>query len=285
MLMKKIIYFLLLVFCSISANAQFGTITFNQDTAVFMRRLKLLTVYPGNQSDSIITHKPNGNIGRITMNQLTPSFSNILGKPNSLSGYGIVDAYPLSGNPSGFISSAPVSSVFGRTGNVFGQSGDYNTSLVTENSNLYFTNSRARSSVSVIANSGITYNSTSGEFSIPSATYNNAPARTFNSSYRISLIRATRVSYTISISTVLSLLNLNSSGVVQLQISPDNTNWITINSAGITRTLAVSVSVGLNDVSLLNVQGEIPTGFYCRLASTVSGGASVTFSSGQEVTY
>jgi hypothetical protein len=36
-----------------------------------------------------------------------------------------------------------VSSVFGRTGAVTAQSGDYNTSQVTENTNLYFTNARA----------------------------------------------------------------------------------------------------------------------------------------------
>jgi hypothetical protein len=35
-----------------------------------------------------------------------------------------------------------VSSVFGRTGNVVAANGDYNTSLVTENTNLYFTNAR-----------------------------------------------------------------------------------------------------------------------------------------------
>lgn len=36
-----------------------------------------------------------------------------------------------------------VSSVFTRTGAITAQSGDYNTSLVTENTNLYFTNARA----------------------------------------------------------------------------------------------------------------------------------------------
>ena len=39
--------------------------------------------------------------------------------------------------------SAPVSSVFGRTGSITAQSGDYTTSQVTEGSNLYFTNARA----------------------------------------------------------------------------------------------------------------------------------------------
>jgi hypothetical protein len=40
-----------------------------------------------------------------------------------------------------------VSSVFGRTGNVTASNGDYNTSQVTENTNLYFTNARAIASV------------------------------------------------------------------------------------------------------------------------------------------
>src|ERR1700733_6622411 len=38
---------------------------------------------------------------------------------------------------------APVQSVFGRTGAVTAQTGDYTTSQVTEGSNLYFTNARA----------------------------------------------------------------------------------------------------------------------------------------------
>ena len=37
-----------------------------------------------------------------------------------------------------------VSSVFGRTGSVVPQSGDYSTAQVTESGNLYFTSARAR---------------------------------------------------------------------------------------------------------------------------------------------
>lgn len=43
-----------------------------------------------------------------------------------------------------------VSSVFGRTGAVTAQSGDYNTSQVTENTNLYFTDERAQDAVGSI---------------------------------------------------------------------------------------------------------------------------------------
>lgn len=47
----------------------------------------------------------------------------------------------LNGNISGLVTG--VSSVFGRAGAVTAQNGDYNTSQVTENTNLYFTNARA----------------------------------------------------------------------------------------------------------------------------------------------
>src|SRR6185437_8604003 len=40
------------------------------------------------------------------------------------------------------LSSAPVTSVFGRTGAITAQSGDYTTSLITEGSNLYWTQKR-----------------------------------------------------------------------------------------------------------------------------------------------
>jgi len=42
-----------------------------------------------------------------------------------------------------------VTSVFGRTGAVTSQTGDYLTSQVTESGNLYFTTSRARAAISI----------------------------------------------------------------------------------------------------------------------------------------
>ena len=57
---------------------------------------------------------------------------------------------------------APVTSVFGRTGAVVAQSGDYTTLLVPENTNLYFTNQRARYAISGDATSGVVYSNTTG---------------------------------------------------------------------------------------------------------------------------
>ena len=59
-----------------------------------------------------------------------------------------------------------VTSVFGRTGAVIAQSGDYSTTQVTEGTNLYYTDVRARASNSFVAGSGA-YNSTTGVITIP----------------------------------------------------------------------------------------------------------------------
>lgn len=68
------------------------------------------------------------------------------------------------------IDTAPVTSVFGRLGDILAQSGDYNTSLVTENTNLYFTNARSRLAISLTTtgSSGVaTYNNTTGVLNVP----------------------------------------------------------------------------------------------------------------------
>ena len=62
------------------------------------------------------------------------------------------------------INTDAVSSVFGRTGAVVAQSGDYNTNQVTEGLNLYYTDGRVRNAISESI-AGIDYNSTTGVFS------------------------------------------------------------------------------------------------------------------------
>ena len=65
---------------------------------------------------------------------------------------------------------APVTSVFGRTGAVVAQSGDYTTTQVTEGTNLYYLDSRARAAISLTTtgtSGAATYNSTTGVLNIP----------------------------------------------------------------------------------------------------------------------
>lgn len=54
----------------------------------------------------------------------------------------------ISSSYSAPVSVSLVSSVFGRNGAVIGQSGDYTTTLVTEGTNLYFTDTRAQEALS-----------------------------------------------------------------------------------------------------------------------------------------
>jgi hypothetical protein len=61
--------------------------------------------------------------------------------------------------------SAPVSSVFGRTGAVVAAAGDYTTTQVTEGTNLYYTDARARNAVNV-SGTPLTYNPATGIFGI-----------------------------------------------------------------------------------------------------------------------
>jgi hypothetical protein len=79
----------------------------------------------------------------------------------------------LSANRS-FTVAGGVTSVFGRTGDVIAVSGDYNTSQVTENTNLYFTNARSRSAISLTTtgtSGAATYDSSTGVLNVPNYTF------------------------------------------------------------------------------------------------------------------
>jgi len=257
------------------------------------------------------------------------SFASLTGKPTTVAGYGITDAItsinstqvttalgysPV--NPNGTaaqyiagngtkvtfptIPTAQIQSDWTQANNT---ALDYiknkpvipsTTSDITEGTNLYFTNSRVRTAVSLTTtgtSGAATYNSTTGVLNVPNYAvsapiFNPAPARTLNTNYTISSTKNARVSYTVALTTTLSLLNLNSAARVYLEYSIDGgTTWLTINSAGTSRTLAVSVSVGLNESTYWNLVGEVPVNGLVRLRSVVSGSGSAAYDSGIEVTY
>lgn len=57
-----------------------------------------------------------GRITGVNTVTVTPAFSHITGLPTTLFGYGITDAYPLTGNPSGFLTTVNVASPITSTG-------------------------------------------------------------------------------------------------------------------------------------------------------------------------
>jgi hypothetical protein len=129
-----------------------------------------------------------------------------------------------------------VLSVFGRYGAVVAQTGDYTTTQVTEGTNLYYLDSRARAALSFVAGSGA-YNSTTGVITIP--TNNN---QITNGSNFITLA---------SLSATTPLFYNNATGVFTIQQSSasqsgylSSTDWTTFNSKQGTITLTTTGSSG-----------------------------------------
>lgn len=157
-----------------------------------------------------------------------------------------------------------------------------NTGQLSEGSNLYYTDARARAAFS--AGSGISINSgviSATTPSTPTYTYN-YPARPINSTaFQISTTKESIVTYSVAHTVALTLILASGASTVYLETSANGTTgWQTISSAGYSESLGVGVSVNKSVIS--NIQGVIPPGYYARIRSVVTGGGSVTYNQGQE---
>lgn len=88
----------------------------------------------------------------------------ILNKPTTLAGYGITDAYPLSGNPSGFLTAITNGQVTGALGF---------TPYSASNPSAFVSQSGARSAISLTttgSSGAATYNSATGVLNVPNYT-------------------------------------------------------------------------------------------------------------------
>lgn len=204
------------------------------------------------------------------------SFSSLTAKPTTLLGYGITDAYPLTTNPSGFLTSVPAQT----WSSLLGKPSFANVAT----SGLYSDLTGTPTIVNYTAGGGINISAGVISSTAVAATFNPNPARAVNTNYTISTTRNARVSYTVAITTALSLLNLNSAARAFLEYSTNaGSSWNIINSAGTSRVLSVSLSVGLNETSYVNLVGEIPSNALVRIRTVVSGGGVVSWDSGIEV--
>jgi hypothetical protein len=151
----------------------------------------------------------------------------------------------------------PVTSVFGRTGAVVATTGDYTTTQVTEGTNLYYTDARARASNSFVAGSGA-YNSTTGVITIP--TNNN---QLTNGAAFITLT---------SLSATSPLSYVNTTGVFSISQANTSTNgylssfdWNTFNNKQIALTFGNLTS---SDITVTGGTGAvIGTGSTLTLAT------------------
>jgi hypothetical protein len=194
-----------------------------------------------------------------------------------------------------------VSSVFGRTGAVVSVSGDYTTSQVTEVTNLYYTDARARAALSFGAGSGA-YNSATGLITIP--TNNNQITNGSNFITLASLSGSTGISYSNTTGVISSTITQYTDALARLALSfvagsgaynsttgvitiPTNNNQIT-NGAGyttnvgtvtsVTGTAPVSVATGTSTpvISLASGYGDTQNPYASKTANYILAAPSGT---------
>ena len=139
-----------------------------------------------------------------------------------------------------------VTSVFGRTGAVVATSGDYTTTQVTEGTNLYYTDVRARASNSFVAGSGA-YNSTTGVITIP--TNNNQITNGANYITLTSLSASAPLSYSNTTGAFsISQANTSTDGYLS------SFDWNTFNNKQIALTLGNLTS---SDITVTGGTGAV----------------------------
>ena len=207
-------------------------------------------------SSYYLSSNPNGYISSVP----AQSFTSLTGKPTTLSGYGITDAYPLSGNPAGFLTS------------------EVDGSIINEIQTL----SRVGDSLVLSSQTAKVY-APLGNFN---PTINNAVARTLNSNYTVSTTKNTFVSYAISLSVTNPLLAGASTASVFLEYSTNGgSSWLLVNQAVNTSSVALAVAIAITNVQTSTLAGYIPANALVRLRTTTSGTASVSYMGGQETTF
>lgn len=211
----------------------------------------------------------------------------ILNKPSTLAGYGITDAYPLTGNPSNFLTSITSGQVTGALGF---------TPYSASNPSSFVSQSGARTAVSLTTtgtSGAATYNSSTGVLNVPNYTPPAVPARSqsaatraLNTVFQVSATRDALVNYSVQCTITASIAGGQSCDVV-LEIATDAAFTAGVQTVGIvgtgqTYTLAVAIQ-GVQPQTA-QVTGYVPAGYYARLRTVnVTGSPSFQFRAGQEV--
>lgn len=250
------------------------------------------------------------------------TFSSLTGKPSTLSGYGIIDAYPLTGNPSNYLTSVPAQTWTSITGKpsfaTVATSGSYTdlsslptipttTSQLTNNSGFLtgitsgqvtsalgitpIDSAGARNAISLTttgSSGNATYNSSTGVLNVPnySATksFNNNVSRTLNSNFTISATRDASVNYSLNLSVTNPLLSGASTASAFLEYSTDaGSNWTTVSQVVNSSSVALTVTVAITLPNTLILSGNIPANALVRIRTTTSGTASVAYTRGSEM--
>lgn len=107
----------------------------------------------------------------------------------------------------------------------------------------------------------------------------NVVTKSLNTSYLVNSNRDILISYSVQITSTLSLAG-GQSGTVSLQRSPDNVNWTTVGS--ITNNNNGTLTIGLNtsQVQTAPLITILPAGYYVKIVT--SGASTFAYISGTE---
>lgn len=239
------------------------------------------------------------------------SFNSLTGKPTTLLGYGIIDAYPLAGNPSNFLTSVTSGQVTGALGfiplsvEVDGSTTNEIQALsilgstvslsngggsivipgtvytagtgISIGSNI-ITNSAPDQTIALTGAGGLVVSGSYPNFTLTqyTPTINSNVARSLNTNFTISSSTA-KVSYTVRIAYSVTVL-LGSTGTIDLQYSTNaGSSWVTVSTVSNNLNLGLALT-GYNDFVL---SGDIPANALVRLNSTTTNAIN-TYRTGQE---
>lgn len=120
----------------------------------------------------------------------------------------------------------------------------------------------------------------------PASRSQSSATRSLNSGFQASATRDSLVNYSVDVSCTLSLTS-GQSGTVFLEIASDSGFTMNVQELGrFTNSSTGTLAIGLNLVQVMtgNLQGYIPSGYYCRLRTANNTGTpTFTYQSGQEI--
>lgn len=207
----------------------------------------------------------------------------VLNKPTTLAGYGVTDAYPLAGNPSGFltgVTGGQVTSALGFT--------PYNAT----NPSAFITQAGARSAITLTttgSSGAATYNSATGALNVPSYAASRSQAavtRSLNSAFQVSATRDAQVQYSVQM-TITASITGGQDGDVFLDIASDSGFTTSVQSVDVTPcSQTYTLAIALQGVQKCagTVRGYVPAGYYARIRTVSNTGTpGFTYRLGQEV--
>lgn len=197
----------------------------------------------------------------------THTFGSLTSKPTTLSGYGITDAYPLIGNPSGFISSLSAGTGISIAGTTITNTAPDQTVSITNGNRISTTGTYPNFTVSFVE-----------------PTINTAVTRTLNSNFTISTTKQVKVNYSVTCSVTNPLVAGSSTASVFLEYSINGgSTWLLLSQNSSTSSVALAVAVAITNIQTSVLTGEVPANALVRIRSTTSGTASVTYVTGTEI--